>query len=150
MKSLELRRHAPRDPEADQLSPAGRARAEDVGRSLPGGYTAVYVSPARRAAETAAWFLRGRGEPLPADHGVVPGLAGREPGDPSSEGMARTIRELLDGMPDGARALAVSHTPLIERAAEGLTGAPLAPLAECEGILVTLDDDELRVEERRS
>ncbi|MEX1101696.1 MAG: histidine phosphatase family protein [Actinomycetota bacterium] len=150
IKSLELRRHARRDPNADRLSPEGRAQAEDVGRELPGGYTAAFVSPAQRAAETLAWFLRGRGEPLPADHAVVPGLAGAEPGDPSPEGMSATVRALLDQMPEGGRALAVSHTPLIEHAAEGLTGSAIEALAECEGILVTTEGDVLRVEELRT
>jgi phosphohistidine phosphatase SixA len=127
----------------------GRAQAEDVGRGLSGGYTVVFVSPAQRAAETVAWFLRGLGQPLPAEHAIVPGLAGADPGDPSPHGMATTIRDLLDGLPDGARALAVGHTPLIERAAEGLTGAPIDPLAECEGILVIDAGDGLAVEELR-
>jgi phosphohistidine phosphatase SixA len=149
VRSLELRRHARRDPDADRLSPEGRAHAEDVGReALRGGYTAVYVSPARRAAETVAWFLRGLGEQLPA-HAAVPGLAGEPPGDPSADGMARTVRELLDDLPEGGAALAVGHTPLIERAALGLTGREIAPLAECEGILVVEGDGPLRVEELR-
>jgi phosphohistidine phosphatase SixA len=148
MKSLELRRHAQRDPNADRLSPEGRLVADDVGRNLEGGYSVVYVSPARRAAETVAWFLRALGEPLPP-HDVVPGLAGGEPGSPDAGGMAATVRELLAGVPDGGRGLAVSHTPLIERAAEGLAGLRIEPLAECEGILVTLDGDDLGVEELR-
>ena len=50
MKQLELRRHAKRDPSSDRLSPQGRAQAEDVGRTSPAGYDAVFVSPAERAA----------------------------------------------------------------------------------------------------
>jgi hypothetical protein len=38
-------------------------------------------------------------------------------------------------------ALAISHTPLVERAAFGLTGREVAPMSECEGILVTRHDD---------
>ena len=53
MKTLELRRHARRDPQADRLSPAGRADAEDVGRTSGRRYDVVFVSPAQRAAETA-------------------------------------------------------------------------------------------------
>ncbi len=148
MRSLELRRHARRDPDADRLSPDGRLQAEDVGRTLAGGYAMVYVAPAERAAETVAWFLRGLGEQLP-DHGVVPGLAGEDPGSPDPAGMADTVRGLLGGVPDGARALAVGHTPLIERAAEGLTGERIEPLGECEGILVTEEEGSLRVSELR-
>jgi phosphohistidine phosphatase SixA len=148
VRSLELRRHARRDPHADRLSLEGRLQAEDVGRTLAGGYAMVYVAPAERAAETVAWFLRGLGEQLP-DHGVVPGLAGKEPGSPDPAGMADTVHGLLEGLPDGARALAVGHTPLIERAAEGLTGERIEPLGECEGILITEEEGSLRVSELR-
>jgi phosphohistidine phosphatase SixA len=141
MKTLELLRHAPRDPEADRLSPAGRARAEDVGRSRGGGdpYVAVFVSPARRAAETAAWFLRGAHLPLP-EHAVVPGLGGEGAEGGSPEAMAALVRSLLGQMPDG-RAMAISHTPFVERAAFGLTGEEVEPMRECEGILVAADDE---------
>jgi phosphohistidine phosphatase SixA len=146
MKTLELLRHAPRDPDEDRLSPAGRARAEDVGRSRGGGYVAVFVSPARRAAETAAWFLRGAKVPLP-EHAVVPGLAGQGGGSP--EAMAALVRSLLDELPEG-RGLAISHTPFVERAAFGLTGEEVEPMRECEGILVAQDDDgEITVTELR-
>ncbi|HET8784296.1 MAG TPA: hypothetical protein VFM38_01575, partial [Candidatus Limnocylindrales bacterium] len=73
MKRLELRRHAIRDPDADRLAPEGRVMAEDVGRASTRTYDRVFVSPAARAAETAAWFLRGAMQQLP-DHAVVPGL----------------------------------------------------------------------------
>ncbi len=149
MKALELRRHARRDPAADRLSPEGRAQAEDVGRDAHGPYAAVFVSPADRAAETAAWFLRGAGQQLP-DHAVVPGLAGRDASGGSPEGMAAGVRSLLDRTPNGGLALAVSHTPFVERAAFGLTGREIAPLGECEGILVQqADDGSLTVVELR-
>jgi phosphohistidine phosphatase SixA len=139
---LELLRHARRDPTADRLSIEGRAAAEDAGRAAGNAgvvYTAVFVSPARRAAETAAWFLRGAGQQLP-DHGVVPGLAGHDASGGSPEGMAAGVRALLDQIPDEGRGLAISHTPLVERAAFGLTGTEVPPMAELEGILVTRDE----------
>jgi phosphohistidine phosphatase SixA len=149
MKTLELRRHARRDPQADRLSPAGRADAEDVGRTSAGRYDVVFVSPARRAAETAAWFLRGAGVQL-TEHAVVPGLGGQDATGGSPEGMAAGVLALLDQMPDGAAGLAVSHTPLVERAGLGLTGREIAPLAELEGLRITLGDDGgLEVEEIR-
>lgn len=140
MKRLELRRHAPRDPTADRLSPAGRAEAEDAGRSSVGGYDAVYVSPAQRAAETAAWFLRGAGVQL-SHHAVVPGLAGQDASGGTPEGMAAGVRALLDQMEDGWSGLAVSHTPLVERAALGLTGLEVEPISELDGIVITQTDD---------
>ena len=149
MRTIELRRHAKRDPDADRLSAEGRAQAEDVGRE-GAGYDAVFVSPAERAAETAAWILRGAGRQLPEDHAVVPGLAGKDATEGSPEGMATGVMTLLESLPDGGTGLAISHTPFVERAAVGLTGVEPEPFGECEGIRVILhDDDRVVVEELR-
>ncbi len=149
MRTLEVRRHARRDPDADELSPQGRAQAEHVGRTLGGPFDIVFVSPAQRAAETIAWFLRGLGAQLPP-HGVIPGLAG-EGTDRSPLAMAGVLAALLDAVPEGGRGLAVGHTPLIERAVLGLVAEEIEPLAECEGVLLTKEGDEgpVRVEEIR-
>jgi phosphohistidine phosphatase SixA len=149
VRQLELRRHARREADVDRLSAAGRAQAEDVGRTATVAYDVVFVSPSERAAETAAWFLRGAGQQLP-DHEIVPGLAGRDASGGSPTGMAAGVFALLDRVPDGGRGLAISHTPLVEHAALGLTGDEIDPLRECEGILVSLGDDgSIRVEELR-
>lgn len=170
MRALELRRHAPRDPDADALSEQGRTLALHVGQDLPGGYVAVFTSPARRAAETAAWFLRGLGQQLPQEHGVVEGLASqvedrwraaakaaggariddireRDPElvEEESARLAGVVRGLLAEIPDGGRGLAVSHSPLIEAAAFGLIGTVIEPLSECEGIVVEEEDGRLRL-----
>lgn len=149
MRRLELRRHAKRDPEADRLSPFGRAQAEDVGRAADERYDAVFVSPAERAAETAAWILRGAGQQLP-EHDVIPGLAGKDATGGSSEGMVAVVRALVERLPDDGLGLAVGHTPFVERAMTGLTGEEPEPFAECEGILIIARDDRsLGVEEIR-
>ena len=150
MRTLELRRHAMRDPTADRLSPRGRARAEEVGRSMAGGYSVVFVSPAERAAETVAWFLRGLGEQLPAAHAVIPGLAAQD-NDGSPLALAGVMAALLYAVPEGGRGLAVSHTPLIERAVLGISVREIEPLGECEGVLFTRASDEspIAVEELR-
>jgi phosphohistidine phosphatase SixA len=149
MRQLELRRHAKRDPNSDRLSPQGRAQAEDVGRTSSVGYDAVFVSPAERAAETAAWIIRGSGRQLP-EHGVIPGLAGKDETGGTPEGMAAGVRALLASLPEGGVGLAISHTPFVERATIGLTGREPAPFAECEGIRVILQEDgRLDVEEIR-
>lgn len=141
MKELELLRHAKRDPSADRLSPEGRTQAQEVGRtSLLGGYAMVFVSPAQRAAETVAWFLQGLGQHLPA-HVVVPGLGGADVDPDDAEGMAHVVRNMLSELPEGGRGLAVSHTPLIERTVLGLTGTKIAPLSECEGVLLVQQTD---------
>jgi phosphohistidine phosphatase SixA len=150
VRFLEIRRHAARDPNEDRLSPEGRAQAEAVGRTLAGGYSVVFTSPAHRAAETVAWFLRGRGELLPS-HDVVPGLMGNSDQDRTQERLAAVVGELMDRVPDGSSGLAVGHTPLIERAVLGLTGRRIEPLAECEGVLLkesedgSVDVEELRI-----
>ena len=149
MEELELRRHARRDPRADRLSPEGRVQAEDVGRAATRTYDRVFVSPAARAAETAAWFLRGAMQQLP-DHATVPGLGGQDASGGSPEGMAGGVRALLDQLPHDGIGLAISHTPLVERAAFGLTGVEVEPFRECEGILVRREDDgAITVEELR-
>lgn len=123
--------------------------AEDVGRSTARAYDRVFVSPAQRAAETAAWILRGAMLQLP-EHSVVPGLAGRDASGGSPEGMAAGIRSLLDQLPTGGTGLAISHTPFVERAAHGLTGTDVEPFGECEGIAVIRHDDgSITIEELR-
>jgi phosphohistidine phosphatase SixA len=164
MRSLEIRRHAARDPEADALSADGQVQAEEVGKGLTTDYAVAFVSPARRAAETLAWFLRGSGQQLP-EHAVVSGLAsaredawraaGRAAGtsrldslmaEDSSlvEGeagrLAGEIRALLDLVPEGRRGIAVGHSPLIEAAVYGLLGVVIEPLSECEGVVLTSEE----------
>lgn len=140
MKQLELRRHARRDPQHDRLSPEGRVQAEDVGRTLAGRYAVVFASPAERAAETVAWFLRSARQQLPA-HDAIPGLAGEGVEGGTPDGLAEVVRGLLARVPEGERGLAVGHTPLIEKAVLGLTGQEIAPLGECEGVLISQDED---------
>jgi phosphohistidine phosphatase SixA len=147
---LELRRHAPRDGQRDALSERGRALAEDVGRARGIRYDVIFVSPAERAAETAAWILRGAGQQLPPEHAVIAGLVGQDASGGSPEGMAAGVRALLDQVPDDGIGLAISHTPFVERAAAGLTGRTVEPMRECEGLLITrADDGALTVEELR-
>jgi len=147
VKTLEVRRHARRDPNADRLSPEGQVQAEDVGRTLAGGYDVVFVSPAKRAAETVAWFLQASGQQLP-EHAVVPGLAG-DGTDGSPEQLGSVLRALMAAVPEGGRGLAVGHTPLIEKAVRGITGREVEPLSECEGVLLTEEGGKIRVEEVR-
>ena len=171
MRQLELRRHAPRDPDEDRLSSDGEILAEKVGTALEGPYAAVFTSPARRAAETAAWFLRGLGHPIPATHGVAEGLASgvedRWRAAAKSAGSSRidevervdpdlvakesailgdTVRRLIADLPDGARGLAVGHSPLIEAAVHGLVGVVIDPLRECEGVLLVQEGEAVRLD----
>jgi phosphohistidine phosphatase SixA len=140
VRTLELRRHAKRDPSRDALSDAGRAQAEDVGRAMTADVDLVFISPADRAAETVAWILRGAGRQLPP-HAVIPGLAAQD-NDGSPLAMAGVVSALLDAVPEGGRGLAISHHPLIERAVLGLAAREIEPLAECEGVLLAREGEE--------
>jgi broad specificity phosphatase PhoE len=166
VRALELRRHSLREPDADALSEEGRVLALHVGKDLPGGYAAIYTSPAKRAAETVAWLLRGLGQQLPQDHGVSEGLGspvedrwrsaakaastGRidairehdaELVDQESRRLGSAARDLLASLPGDGRALAVGHSPLIEAAVFDITQRVIEPLRECEGVLLEQDDD---------
>jgi broad specificity phosphatase PhoE len=161
VKAIEFRRHAERQKDADALTPEGRSHAEDVGRALATNFALVFVSPAQRAAETVAWFLRGSGKPLPG-HAVVPGLlsededrwrsAGKAAGSSRLDAIAAEapdlvereshrlkalVEELFERVPEDGTALAVGHSPLIEAAVYGLTGVVIEPLSECQGVAVT-------------
>jgi phosphohistidine phosphatase SixA len=140
VKALELRRHAPRDPDADRLSKDGQALALYIGRDLPGGYAAVFTSPAKRAAETAAYFMRALGQQLPQIHGVSDDLASSDPNT-----LARAVHQIFAAIPDGGRGLAIGHTPLLETAVHALTGEEIAPLRECEGVLLEEEDGQIRL-----
>jgi broad specificity phosphatase PhoE len=151
------------------LSEEGQALALRVGKDLPGGYAIIFTSPARRAAETAAWFLRGLGQKLPA-HAISEGLASPvedrwrsaagaagtvrldavEEVDPDlvekeSARLAAAVRTLFEDVSEGGRGLAVGHTPLIEAAVYGLAGVVIEPLAECEGVLLEQDGKTVRL-----
>jgi broad specificity phosphatase PhoE len=174
MRELELRRHAERAKDADELSPEGRAHAETVGRGLPTDYGVVFVSPAKRTAETVAWLLRSSGQPVPT-HAVVAGLgseiedrwraAAKSAGssrvdlvsgvDPElvageARRLAGVVRELFDHIPGGMKGLAVGHSPLIEAAVYGMLSLVIEPLHELEGVHLTMDDrGEVRIQELR-
>jgi hypothetical protein len=60
--------------------------------------------------------------------------------------MAGVVSALLDAVPQDERGLAISHTPLIERAVLGLIGAEIEPLAECEGVVLSKASDDAPIE----
>jgi broad specificity phosphatase PhoE len=175
VRTIEFRRHAEREKDADALTPAGRSHAEEIGRTMMPAYAVVFVSPARRAAETVAWFFRGSGQRLPG-HAVIPGLlseqedrwrsAGKAAGssrldviaaeDPDlvqseRERLKAVVEELFEQVPEDATALAVGHSPLIEAAVYGLTDVVIEPLSECQGVAITRSGgDEYRLRELRN
>lgn len=176
MRRLELRRHAVRASQGDELSAEGVESARRLGERLDVRYTHLFTSPALRAAQTLAAVLAGYGRRVPRGPGIIAGLlspeedrwraAGRAAGSGSIEAVRRVdpdlvaaeaerlgalVRRLLSELPDGAYALAIGHSPLIECAGYALSGRAPEPLRPLEGLLVTLGDDggigvgELRV-----
>jgi len=133
MKWVELRRHAERAKPSERLTPAGKAAAAALGRSAD--LFDVVVSSSRRwATETAAAM----GFPIAGTDPVWASLwEGFDDRDPplrsfgdfqaafKSETNAKTfgtrlvdaVRRLADALPDGGRALVITHGGLPELAA---------------------------------
>lgn len=146
--------------------------AEQVGRGLSGPYEAIFTSTAKRAAETAAFLLRGLDQKLPENHLVTDGLsstiedrwrsAAKAAGTgridevanqdeelvrEESSRLADAVRDLFERIPDGAKGLGIGHSPLIEAAIYGLTGSVIEPLKECEGVLLEQANEKIRLTE---
>jgi broad specificity phosphatase PhoE len=178
MKEIELRRHGAYQKGGltpGALTHEAQLEARAVGKTMRTDFAAVWFSPAQRAAETAAWFLRGSHQPPPPVVIEVQGLTSeredewREAGsaasssrldsvmeqNPSlvaeeSDRLAGVVRDLFGRIKEGEAALVVGHTPLQEAAVYGLTGVIIEPLKELEGMNLTLDDaGDFRIQELR-
>jgi len=169
MRYVELRRHT--DNDGDRLTPRGVADAEAIGGRLRPPYAAFVSSGAVRCTEmlkilraaagqdnvpiTEAIGLRsvvedrwreaakaaGKGADVDAIRDVDPDLVERE-----SLLLAMALRQVVDALPDGGRALVVGHTPTNEAAVLGLTGRATPPLGKGEGMLLIEDSETYRVE----
>jgi phosphohistidine phosphatase SixA len=168
-REIELRRHT--DADEDVLTAEGVTAALNIGARLQGGYHLGVSTGAQRATQTLACFLAALGEQMPGGVVVEPGLrsqvedrwraAYQKAGDGTlgalreadpelvaedSERLGVALRRILDGLPDGGRALVVGHSPTNEAAVLGLTGEIVAPLAKGAGVLVIAGDDGYQVE----
>jgi phosphohistidine phosphatase SixA len=170
MRYVELRRHT--DNEGDRLTPQGAAEAGAIGRDWLHPPYAVFVSSgAARATQmleilrhaagqddtpiTAAAGLRssvenrwreaakaaGKGADLDAMRAIDPDLVERE-----SWLLGLALRQVVEGLPEGGRALVVGHSPTNEAAVLGLTGRVVPPLGKGEGILLIEDGGDYQVE----
>jgi hypothetical protein len=63
-----------------------------------------------------------------------------------SRRLGSALRRVLDGLPDGGRALVVGHSPTNEAAVLGHTGQIVAPLAKGAGVRVLASDAGYQVE----
>ncbi|WP_328993310.1 hypothetical protein OG394_03245 [Kribbella sp. NBC_01245] len=169
MRFVELRRHTEND--GDRLTPQGIADAVAIGARLNPPYAAFISTGAarctemleilRRAADqdevpiTDAVGLRssvedrwrdaaraaGKGSDLEAIRAVDPDLVERE-----SWLLGTSLRQIVEALPEGGRALVVGHSPTNEAAVLGLTAKVVPPLAKGAGILVTEDYGRYKVE----
>jgi broad specificity phosphatase PhoE len=166
---VELRRHT--DNDGDALSDDGVRAALEIGRELAGGYDLLVSSGAQRATQTLACFACALREPVPGGAVVEDGLRSRvedrwrdayqragsgdlaslREADPDlvredSAVLAAALGRVLERLADGARALAVGHSPTNEAAVLGLTGTIIEPMGKGAGVLVVAEGDETRVE----
>ncbi len=168
-REVEVRRHT--DDEDDLLSQEGVNQALEIGRKLRGGYEVIVSTGAQRATQTAACFLAGLGEMVPKGVVVNSGLrsdredrwkeAYQEAGSgelsafrsvapdfvqEEAERLGSALREVLETLSDGGRALVVGHSPTNEAAVFGLAGEEVGPLSQGDGVLVVEEDGTFRVE----
>jgi broad specificity phosphatase PhoE len=168
-REIELRRHT--DNEEDVLTAEGIAAALEIGARLRGGYHIGVSTGAQRATQTLACFLAALGQQVPGGVVVEAGLRSQvedrwraayqkagsgalealREADPElvvedSERLGAALRRVLDGLPDGGRALVVGHSPTNEAAVLGLTGEIVAPLAKGAGVLVVAGDGDWQIE----
>jgi broad specificity phosphatase PhoE len=170
MRYVELRRHT--DNHGDRLTAQGVADAKAIGRSgLNPPYAAFVSTGAARATEmleilrhaaaqdgvpiTTATGLRssvedrwraaaaavGKGADLEAIRAVDPDLVEKE-----ALVLAGALRQVVEGLPEGSRALVVGHSPTNEAAVLGLAAVVVPPLAKGNGVLLVEDKGDYRVE----
>jgi len=169
MRYVELRRHT--DNDGDWLTRRGVADAEAVGRDrlLP-PYTIFVSTGAARATQmleilrhaagqddipiTVATGLRssvedrwreaakaaGKGADVEAMRSFDPDLVEKE-----SMLLGSALRQVVEELPDGGRALVSGHSPTNEAAVLGLAGEPVPPLGKGEGVLLIEDRGGYRV-----
>jgi broad specificity phosphatase PhoE len=162
MRYLEVRRHTMRVKPGQHLSQAGVALARQVGETM-GPFDRVITSTAPRALETAiamgfavdeqyeALGEMGRDvdEELqwPASFVEVARIIGRgKAAAKFARAQAKLWRSIASSLPDGGRALVVTHGGIIEAAAIGcLPGADHAtwgPACDyCEGLRLAFDGE---------
>ena len=169
MRYVELRRHT--DNDGDQLTPRGVADAEAISGQLHPPYVAFVSTGAARCTQTLeilrsatgqndipitqATALRssvedrwrdaartaGRGADVEAMRAVDPDLVDRE-----SWLLGVALRQVVEGLPEGGRALVVGHSPTNEAAVLGLAGEVIPSMGKGEGILVIDDGGDYRIE----
>jgi hypothetical protein len=170
MRYVELRRHT--DNDGDRLTPQGVADAEDIGSRLHPPYAAFVSTGAARCTQMLEILRRaagqddtpimeatglrssvedrwrdaakaaGKGADVEAIRAVDPDLVERE-----SWLLGLALGQVVDGLPEGARALVVGHSHTNEAAVLGLAGEVIPLLGKGEGVLLIEDGRDYRVEQ---
>jgi phosphohistidine phosphatase SixA len=170
MRYVELRRHT--DNDGDRLTARGVADAEAIGqqqlhppyaafvstgaarctqmleilrRAAGQGDTPIIEATGLRSSVEDRWReaarVAGKDADVEAMRAVDPDLVERE-----SWLLGSVLREVVDGLPDGGRALIVGHSPTNEAAVLGLAGEVVRPLGKGDGVLLIEDGGDFRVE----
>jgi hypothetical protein len=107
-------------------------------RGALGGLRGLVEDPPqpRRAAKAA-----GKGADLDAMRAIDPDLVEGE-----SWLLALALRQVVEGLPEGGRALVVGHSPTNEAAVLGLAGRVVPPLGKGKGVLLIEDGGDYQVE----
>jgi broad specificity phosphatase PhoE len=170
MRYVELRRHT--DNDGDQLTRQGIADAEAIGKGrLNPPYAAFVSTGAQRATQMLEILRRAAGQdevPITEVTGLRSAVEDRWRASAKAAGkgadlekiravdadlvereswlLGSALRQVVQGLPDGGRALVVGHTPTNEAAVLGLTGTVVAPLGKGDGVLIIEDGGRFRVE----
>ena len=169
MRYVELLRHT--DNSGDDLTSRGVADAEAIGGRLHPPYVAFVSTGAARCTQmleilrsaagqddvpiTEALGLRssvedrwrdaakaaGEGADVEALRAADPDLVERE-----SWLLGLGLTRLIEGLPEGGRALVVGHSPTNEAAVLGLTGQVIPPVGKGGGVLLIESAGHYRVE----
>lgn len=170
MRYVELRRHT--DNDDDQLSEQGVADAEAIGRdALNPPYAAFVSTGAARATEmlqilrhaagqdevaiTEQIGLRSTVEDRWREAAKAAGKGAtvedmravdRDLVDHESQLLGSVLRQVVEGIREGGRALVVGHSPTNEAAVYGLVGRLLAPMGKGAGVLIVEDGGQYEVQ----
>ena len=162
MRYVEIRRHT--DNDGDALTPEGVAAAEAIARDgTHPPYDAFVSTGAARATQMleilrdavgqhdtpidqqpglrSAVEDRWREAAKASDGGDVEDMRRVDPDlvEKETEVLGAALRDVVQRLPDGGRALVVGHSPTNEAAVLGLVGSAPNPLGKGEGVLVVED-----------
>lgn len=170
MRYVELRRHT--DNDGDALTPEGISAAEAIGREgLRPPYVAFVSTGAARAHQMLDILRRAAGQ-ADTEISVVSGLRStvedrwREAAQAAGKGadieatravdpdlvemesrlLGAALRDVIDELPEGGRALVVGHSPTNEAAVLGLVGEVIPPLGKGQGILLVESGGSYHIE----